>query len=245
MLRPERLRTQESIGAVAELLPDLLVLADYGQIVPSALIDLPRFGALNLHPSLLPRYRGASPIPAAILADDHETGVSLMLMDAGLDSGPLIAHRRYALKGTETAPELEHALAQVAAELLAVSLPSWLSSELLPLPQADEGVTLTKPLRRSDGRVDPARTADEMERQVRAYQPWPGTFFETPDGRVVIWQARARGGDSTPGTIVEGPAIATADGLLELVEVQPAGGRRMSGQELVRGRPGLVGSVIT
>ncbi len=244
LLQPERLRAEESIGAVAELLPDLLVLADYGQIVPAALLDLPKFGALNLHPSLLPRHRGASPIPAAILADDAETGVSLMLMDAGLDSGPLIARRRYPLKGTETAPELEHALAHAAAELLATSLPSWLSSELLPLPQEEEGVTLTRPLRRSDGRLDPNKDAIELERQVRAYQPWPGTFFETPDGRIVIWRARARGGDSAPGTIVDGPAIATSDGLLELIEVQPAGGRRMSGEELLRGRPGLVGSVI-
>jgi len=244
MLRRERLRAQESIGAVAELLPDLLVLADYGQIVPKALLDLPRFGALNLHPSLLPRHRGASPIPAAILADDQETGVSLMLMDAGLDSGPLIAKRRYPLTGNETAPELEHALAQVAAELLSTSLPAWLSSELLPLPQEEEGVTLTRPLRRSDGRIDPGHDAIDLERQVRDYQPWPGTFFETADGRVVIWKARAADGDAPPGTIVDGPAVATADGLLELLEVQPAGGRKMSGQELVRGRPQLIGSVI-
>ena len=244
MLRPTRLREEESIGQVAELLPDLLVLADYGQIVPSALLDLPQFGALNLHPSLLPRHRGASPIPAAILAGDAETGVSLMLMDAGLDSGPLIAHRRFPLTGRETSPELEHDLAQVAADLLAESLPKWLNSVLVPLAQVEEGMTLTRPLRRSDGRVEPTRSAIDLERQVRAYQPWPGTFFETPEGRVVIWQARVARGDAAPGTIVDGPAIATADGLLDLVEVQPAGGRRMSGEELVRGRPALIGSVI-
>ncbi|HUP82958.1 MAG TPA: methionyl-tRNA formyltransferase [Candidatus Limnocylindria bacterium] len=244
MLRPEKLRTEESIGAVAELFPDLLVLADYGQIVPAALLELPRFGALNLHPSLLPRHRGASPIPAAILADDHETGVSLMLMDAGLDSGPLVARRRFPLSGSETAPELEHTLANVAAELLTTTLPSWLSSDLMPLPQEEEGVTLTRPLRRSDGRLDPQRDAIDLERQVRAYQPWPGTFFETHDGRAVIWKARVMDGDAAPGTIVDGPAIATANGLLELVEVQPAGGRRMSGEELVRGRPGFIGSTI-
>ena len=202
MLRPERLRTEESIGAVAELLPDIVVLADYGQIVPAALLDLPRFGALNLHPSLLPRHRGASPIPAAILAGDHETGVSLMLMDAGLDSGPLIAHRRFPMTGRESAPELEDSLAQVAAELLATSLPSWLNSELLPLPQDEEGVTVTKPLVRSDGRLDPSKDAIDLERQVRAYQPWPGTFFETADGRVVIWKARAMEGDAVAGFIV-------------------------------------------
>lgn len=244
MLRPEKLRTEDSIGAVAELVPDLLVLADYGQIVPAALLDLPRFGALNLHPSLLPRHRGASPIPAAILADDHETGVSLMLMDTGLDSGPLIKQRRVPLSGAETAPDLEHRLAGVAAELLSASLPPWLNSELLPLPQDEEGMTLTKPLRRSDGRLDPRRDAIDLERQVRAYQPWPGTFFESADGRMVIWKARALDGEATPGMIVDGPAIGTSDGLLQLLEVQPAGGRRMSGEELARGRPGLVGSIV-
>jgi methionyl-tRNA formyltransferase len=244
MLRPARLRAPEAISQVVEHMPDLLVLADYGQIVPAELLELPRFGALNLHPSLLPRHRGASPIPAAILADDHETGVSLMLMDAGLDSGPLIKQRRLTLRGVETAPELEHALAEVAAELLAVSLPLWLNSELLPLPQDEEGVTLTRPMRRSDGRLNPNLDAIDLERQVRAYQPWPGTFFETADGRIVIWRARVGDGDGSPGTILDGPAIATADGSLELLEVQPAGGRRMSGDELVRGRPGLVGSVI-
>ncbi|MEO8625509.1 MAG: methionyl-tRNA formyltransferase [Candidatus Limnocylindrales bacterium] len=244
MLRPERLRTQESIGAVAELAPDLLVLADYGQIVPQALLDLPRFGALNLHPSLLPRHRGASPIPAAILAGDEETGVSLMLMDAGLDSGPLLAHRRVKLRGRETAPQLEHELAKVAAELLTESLPGWLNSDLVPLAQEEEGLTLTQPLRRSDGRLDLQQSAVQLERQVRAYQPWPGTFFETPQGRVIIWQALAVNGSAAPGTLVDGPAIATTDGLLELIEVQPAGGRRMSGQDLVRGRPALIGWIL-
>lgn len=244
MLRPARLRAPDAIAEVAALSPELLVLADYGQIVPAGLLELPRSGALNLHPSLLPRHRGASPIPAAILADDAETGVSLMLMDAGLDSGPLIKQRRFPLTGMETAPELEHALAQVAAELLAVSLSPWLNGELLPLPQEEEGMTLTGPLHRSDGRLDPHLDAIDLERQVRAYQPWPGTFFETVEGRVVIWRARAGDGDGAPGTILDGPRIATGDGSLELLEVQPAGGRRMSGEELVRGRPGLIGSVI-
>lgn len=244
MLRPSRLRAPEVIAQLAELRADLLVLADYGQIVPAAILDLPRFGALNLHPSLLPRHRGASPIPTAILAGDAQTGVSLMLMDAGLDSGPLIAQRSVALTGHETAPGLENDLAGTAAELLAASLGPWLDGDMVPRAQADEGMTLTKPLRRSDGMLEPRRPAVELERQVRAYQPWPGSFFETTGGRVTVWQSRVIGGSAVVGTLVEGPAIATADGLLELLEVQPAGGRRMSGTELIRGRPSLVGSVI-
>jgi methionyl-tRNA formyltransferase len=249
LLRPPRLRAAESIAELAALTPDLLVLADYGQIVPAALLDLPKFGALNLHPSLLPRHRGASPIPATILADDAETGVSLMLMDAGLDSGPLIARRRVALSGTETAPDLEHALAIVAAELLTTSLPSWLNSELVALPQAEEGVTLTKPLRRSDGSINPRESVDQLERQVRAYQPWPGTFFTAGGMRVVVWKARIAD-DAPQGSIGQlvrvgsGGIGLVCEGLLELLEVQPAGGRRMSGEELARGRTGIIGSVI-
>lgn len=248
MLRPVRLRAPESIAALAELAPDLLVLADYGQIVPAAVLDLPRHGALNLHPSLLPRHRGASPIPAAILAGDVETGVSLMLMDAGLDSGPLIAQRRFPLTGREVAPELERDLAGVAGELLAASLGPWLNDELVPRAQPDAGVTLTRPLRREDGRLDASKTAAELERQVRACQPWPGSFLDTQDGRVIVWRAAVTPGSGSPGTVSQAasgnPVLATADRMLELLEVQPAGGRRMNGAELLRGRAGLIGTRV-
>lgn len=246
MLRPERLRDPDSIAQIAALDPDLLVLADYGQIVPQAVLDLPRNGALNLHPSLLPRHRGASPIPAAILAGDPETGVSLMLMDAGLDTGPVVAQARRRLTGDETTPELETTLAQLAASLLRDRLDAFLAGEAWPTAQEESDATVTRPLRRSDGRLDSSKTAAELERQVRAYQPWPGTFFDTPVGRVIIWRSLPIDGAAAQGTIVNGtnPAIGTADGLLELLEVQPAGGRRMSGSEFVRGRPELIGSVV-
>ncbi|MEP7158172.1 MAG: methionyl-tRNA formyltransferase [Chloroflexota bacterium] len=244
MLRPPRLRDPEAVASIAALEPDLLVLADYGQIVPQAVLNLPRHGALNLHPSLLPRHRGASPIPAAILAGDEETGVALMLMDAGLDSGPLIAQARRRLAGSETTPDLEADLAQIAASLLTDTLDAFLGGIAWPTPQDESAATFTRPLRRSDGRLDPSKSAAELERQVRAYQPWPGTFFETTDGRVIVWTARVIGGSAALGTIVDGPAIATSDGILEFVEVQPAGGRRMSGSDLLRGRPGLVGSSV-
>ena len=248
LLRPERLRTPDSVAQLAELQPDLMVLADYGQIVPQSILDLPGRGALNVHPSLLPRHRGATPIPAAILAGDHEAGVSLMLMDAGLDSGPLIGQSRLLLEGNETAPELESTLAHLGAELVQELMPRWLTSTIEPQPQPADGVTLTRPLRREEGRLDPSRDAAYLDRQVRAYQPWPGTFFETADGRVTIWRSRVALGSGLGGAILVGPdhqpAIATSDGLLELVEVQPAGGRRMSGSELLRGRPRLVGQSV-
>ena len=253
-LTPERLRAPEAVAALAGLAPDLLVLADYGQIVPPAVLSLPPHGALNLHPSLLPRHRGASPIPAAILAGDAETGVTLMAMDEGLDTGPIVAQVRRALDGTETAPALEADLANLAADLLAASLQPWLDGRLRALPQASQGATLTRPLRREDGRLDPATGVAQLERMVRAFQPWPGTWFETEAGRLVVWAAEAAPGASPASPSLMGSAIGrlradgdglaleVADGWLRLLEVQLAGGRRMPGAVLRRGRPGLVES---
>ena len=253
VLTPTRLRAPEAIAAVEAFAPDLLVLADYGQIVPAELLAAPTNGALNLHPSLLPRHRGAAPIPAAILDGDAETGVTLMRMDAGLDSGPIVAQERVALDGTETAPDLEIRLADLAAGLLRGSIADWLAGRLAATPQDAAMATMTRPLSREDGRLDPTKPAVELARQVRAYQPWPGAYLETVVGRLLIWRAEdiadAIGEDSgyPVGTLVAdgaGLAIATPAGRLRLLEVQPAGKGRMDGTALRRGRPRLVGSVV-
>ena len=266
LIQPDRIRHPAAFEAVAALRPVIGVLADYGQIVPAAILDLPPRGILNVHPSLLPRHRGATPIPAAILAGDRETGVTLIRMDEGLDTGPIVAAKRWALDGTETAPELEALAAEAGAALVTATLGPWLRGEVAPNTQPTEGVTLTRPLRREDGRLDPARSAAELERQVRALQPWPGTFVETDTGRIKVLRAvvaPAAGGASpeaggTPGALEpavapassgsfgEGPGLRlhTADGDLVLVEVQPAGGRRMTGEELLLGRPSLPGSRV-
>jgi methionyl-tRNA formyltransferase len=240
---PERLRSPEGVLAIQELDADLLVLADYGRIVPAELLE-PRHGALNLHPSLLPRHRGATPVPATILAGDAVTGVTLMRMDAGLDTGPIIAQSRWALDGDETAPELEAALADEAAALLDRALGPWLAGELTATPQPSEGASLTRPLRREDGRLDIDRPAHELERQIRAYQPWPGSFVETPGGRLVIWSAAVDGEGPRTGTFDEHGLGVGRGERLRLLEVQPAGGRRMSWTEFVRGRPSIVGGSI-
>lgn len=256
VLSPERLRAPDAMAAVLALEPELVVLADYGQIVPAPLLDL-RLGALNLHPSLLPRHRGATPIPAAILAGDAETGVTLMRMDHGLDTGPIVAQVRIALHGTESTPGLESMLALEGADLLEQNLGPWIRAELVARPQQTEGATLTRPLRREDGRLDPARSAVQLERQVRAYQPWPGSFVDTISGRVIVWSATpgAIGTSGATGTsgAVGGPADGAFDhrgmgvrggGWLGFDEVQPAGGSRMSWEALLRGRPTLIGSSV-
>jgi methionyl-tRNA formyltransferase len=245
ILTPARLRDADAVSELLGLDPSLVILADYGQIVPAALLDLP-LGALNLHPSLLPRHRGATPIPAAILAGDPETGVSLMRMDEGLDTGPVVAVERIDLDGTEVAPELEDRLAVLGASLLERSIEPWLAGDIDAHPQAAEGATLTRPLRREDGRLEPAWSAPDLERQVRAYQPWPGSFVDTPSGRLVVWRAIPDADAAgTPPGVFDAVGLGTGHGdRLQLVEVQPAGGKRMAWDEFVRGRPGIIGSAV-
>ena len=241
ILAPPRLRDADTLATLRAADAVLMVLADYGHIVPAEVLEMPPHGALNLHPSLLPRHRGASPVPATILAGDEVTGVTLMRMDEGLDTGPIVAQTELALQGDEVAPSLEARLAEMGAELLDVSLRAWLAGSLVARPQPTDGATLTKRLRRGDGLIDPDRPAAELERQIRAYQPWPGSFLEIDGERLIVWGAELADGDgSAPlGSLVahdETVALVTAVGLLRLTEVQPAGGRRMSGADYRRGK---------
>jgi methionyl-tRNA formyltransferase len=245
VLTPTSLRDENAVASILDLSPAIAILADYGRIIPTPLLAL-NHGALNLHPSLLPRHRGATPIQAAILAGDTETGVTLFRMDEGLDTGPIVAQERVAIPSRPTTPELEARLAAVAADVLERSLDPWLSGDLPAVPQSADGATTTRPLRRDDGRVDPSLPAGLLERMVRAYRPWPGTFLVTPAGRLAVLDASTgpmRPGDQ-PGTLVTedgGLALVTADGRLILDRVQPAAGRPMPGSAFRRGHPGIVG----
>ena len=249
LLQPERIRTPETAALVAGLLPDVGVLADFGRIVPPAILDLPPHGILNVHPSLLPRHRGATPVAATILEGDPVAGVSIMRMDAGLDTGPLLGARSWALDGAETAPELEARGAEEGAALLAEVLWPYLGGELTPRPQDEAAASITRPLRRDDGLLDPRRPVARLERQVRAYQPWPGSFVEGDGGRLVVHRAALAPlvpGDR-PGEIVtdgDGLALVAVDGRLRLLDVQGAGGRPMAGSDYLRGHPSVVGAVV-
>lgn len=248
LLQPASLRAPETAEQLRGLRADLGVLADFGRIVPPAILELPRHGILNVHPSLLPRHRGASPIPAAILAGDAETGVTLIRMDAGLDTGAIVAAEAWPLTGTETAPLLEAQAAEAGAKLLRATIGPWLAGRIDPRPQDDALATLTRPLSREDGRLDMDLPVLELERRVRALQPWPGTWVETVAGRLAILRAEAVPGRSGSEEAEPGRfgrfGLQARDGYLALREVQPAGGRRMTFEELVRGRAGIVGSSV-
>ena len=249
LLQPDRIRDPDVLAEIAALRPDLAVLADYGQIVPRELLDLPSRGFLNVHPSLLPRHRGASPIQATIAGGDDRAGVTIMRMDEGLDTGPIVATAAWPTLGTEAAPELEARAAREGAALLAGTLGDWLAGTIEPRPQPEAGATLTKRLRRADATLDPTRPATELARQVRAQLPWPGSAVETAAGRLTVHRASAaptEAGDEL-GTLVgdgDGLALATADGRLVLDEVQLAGRRQLSGGEFLRGQRELLGTKV-
>ena len=247
--QPARLRDGTAAAALRDLEPEVAVLADYGRLVPPELLAIPPRGFLNVHPSLLPRHRGATPIQATILAGDAEAGVSLFEMDAGLDTGPIVAQARWPLTGREHGPALEADAARHAADLLDTTLGPWLAGAQRARAQASQGATLTRPLRREDGRLDPGLPAAELERRVRAYDPWPGTFVDLPAGRLAVLRAAVGTGQpgDEPGWLVlddGGLALTAAASRLRLLDVRPAGGRAMSAAALRNGHPDWIGTRV-
>ena len=243
LVQPEKLRQPEAVQQLRAWNPDLIVVAAFGQILKPEVLDLPRFGCLNVHASLLPRWRGAAPINAAILAGDEEMGVTIMKMDAGLDTGGILAQRAFRLSPDVTAGAAFDALSALGADLLLESLPDYLAGKLTPVPQPEDGVTYAPMLKKEDGRLDFARPADELERRVRAMNPWPGAWFEWDGNLLKVARAKTVNGEKgwASGTrlVVEGrPAVTCADGALVLEEVQPAGKRLMSGRAFLAGARG-------
>jgi methionyl-tRNA formyltransferase len=246
LVQPTRLRDREVRERIAAVAPEVGVLADYGRIVPPELLDLPRHGILNVHPSLLPRHRGATPIRATITAGDPTAGVSIIRMDAGIDTGPIVAAEAWPLGGHERAGELEGEAARRGAALLARTLGPWLAGSVAATPQDETAATLTRTVRREDGRLDPGLPAIQLEREVRANDPWPGSFLETPLGRILVRRASVAprmAGDEAGVVVAEvgRPAVATVDGRLVLDELQLEGRRALGGEEFLRGQPRLLG----
>ncbi len=242
VLQPESVRDPAFLDRVAAFAPDVAVVLAYGRIFPPALLALPRRGCVNIHASLLPRHRGASPIQAAILAGDEISGCCLMLMEAGLDTGPVIACRSLQIGPRETAGELGPRLARLGADLVAAELPRWIDGSLVAIPQPIEGVTVAPLVRKEDGRVDWNDTAVTLDRKLRAYTPWPGLVAELGAAPLRLLEAVAVDGSTEhpPGSIVEigTAAMVVACGrgsLLAIGTVQRPGRRAVASRDLANG----------
>jgi len=250
IFQPETLRTPEAVQRLASWQPDLIVVAAFGQILRRPVLTLPRHGCLNVHASLLPKYRGAAPIPAAILAGDPVTGVTLMRMDEGLDTGPILAQAECPINPDDTTASLTDKLAHRGADLLIETLPGWLSGEVQAQRQDDALATHCRPLQREDGALDWSRPAVHLDRQVRACVPWPGAYTAWQGQMLKVLRAHPRAtwpGEGQPGQVVSleaGIGIVTGEGTLELLEVQLAGKKPMAADLFARGQRGLIGGIL-
>lgn len=250
VFQPRTLRTEEAVDHLAAWQPDLIVVAAFGQILPRSILELPPHGCLNVHASLLPRHRGAAPIPAAILAGDATTGITIMRMDEGMDTGPILAQSEVPIQPEDTTASLTHRLAHLGAELLLDVLPRWLRGEIEPRPQDHSQATYCRPLQKEDGLLDWNRSAVELDRHVRACDPWPGAYTTWQGQMLKVWRARPRSdwqGEGRPGRIVSlqpGIGVVTGEGVLELGTVQLAGRKPMAVELFARGQRGFVGGVL-
>jgi methionyl-tRNA formyltransferase len=239
VIQPEKLRLPEAMTRLQDWNPDLIVVAAFGQILRSAVLDLPRLGCINVHGSLLPRWRGAAPIQAAILAGDAETGITIMKMDPGIDTGPLLSQRSIPISTDETGDSLVRKMSLLGADLLLETLPGYMEGELVPQPQPEAGATYAPMLKKEDGLLDFTQPAIALERRVRAFHPWPGTSFDWKGEPLKVLRASASDAKN-PGVghrlTVEGqPAVGTAEGILILEQVQPAGKKPMPGKAFLAG----------
>ena len=243
VIQPRRLRETEAMEQLRQWNPDLIVVAAFGQILKLEVLDLPPYGCINVHASLLPRWRGAAPIQAAILHGDEETGVTIMRMDPGVDTGPTLSQRAMPIQPDDTAATLGERLARLGAGLLVETLPRYMAGEATLRVQNDSQATYAPMLKKEDARLDLDQPAEVLARQVRAFNPWPGAFIEWQGQPLKILQAHALPDihAAQPGqpVVFRGmPALGTGQGLLALDEVQPAGKRPMPGDAFLRGARG-------
>ena len=242
---PASLKGMEAQKEFAALNADVAVVAAYGLILPKAILAAPRHGCINVHASLLPRWRGAAPIQHAILAGDRETGITIMQMDEGLDTGPMIMQATIPIGPATTGQSLHDALAELGAQLIVPALERVVAGAK-PTPQPDAGATYASKLTRETGRLDWSRPAAALERQVRAFDPWPGAWFEHRGERFKVSQANvvlSRSG-AAPGTVIAGLTIACGEGALNIVAIQRAGKAVMSVADFLRGYPLSPGAVL-
>jgi len=247
VLQPLKARDENFIAELRGLKPDLMVVVAYGQILPQSILDLPQFGCLNVHTSLLPKYRGAAPIQWAIANGDSETGVTIMKMDAGLDTGPVLSARRTPILPADDSQILHDRLAQLGAELLAETIPVYVAGKISPQPQPAAGSTYAAKIKKEDGEIDWNKPAVETWNRLRAFTPWPGafTFLESeskPQPQMLkIWKAEVVEKSGRAGEILSadktGIAVACGNGALRILELQREGGKRMAAEHFLAGHP--------
>jgi len=246
VMQSPSLKKEEVVTSLLELEPHVIVVAAYGQILPPGVLAIPPFGCLNVHASLLPKYRGASPVAGALLAGEEETGITIMLMDEGMDTGPILAQARLLISPEDDQGSLTEKLAYLGADLLLETLARWLNGEITPQPQEDDKATYTKILKKEDGLIDWSMSSVEIWRRVRAYNPWPGAYTDFEGRMLKVLRAHPLKGErGEPGLVIalkEGAAVVTGEGLLALEEVQLTGKRVMGIAEFLRGQRGFVGS---
>ena len=245
VLQPERAREAAFIDALRGLSPDLITVAAYGQILPKAILDLPRFGCLNVHTSLLPKYRGAAPIQWAILNGDSQTGVTIMKMDAGLDTGDILTQATTPIHAADTSESLHDRLAALGADLLLRTIPDYTAGKIAPHPQPADGVSYAPKIKKQDGLIDWRQSARAIWNRVRGLIPWPGAFTHLPGQPqphlLKIWQAEPVELAGRPGEILRadktGVVVSCGRDALRITVMQREGGRRLNAQEFLAGHP--------
>jgi methionyl-tRNA formyltransferase len=253
VVQPEALKDSSVVAHIASLKPDLIVVAAYGRIIPPEVLSMPEFGCINVHPSLLPCYRGSSPIATAILQGDEVSGVTIMLLDKGMDTGPILAQKSVSISGEDTTGSLTVRLAQFGAQLLVETLPQWFEGKITPQPQDENRASYTKIISKEDGELDWHLTALELWRRVRAFDPWPGCYTWWKGKRLKVNETipLAGGEPEEAGKVVALPqgaeapvGVGTRDGILGLIRIQLEGKRIISAEEFVRGQRDFVGSSL-
>ncbi len=252
VFQPANLKSERAVEQLAGLNPDVIVVAAYGQILPQSVLDIPAHGCINIHPSLLPKYRGVSPVPAAILAGDAFTGVSIMLLDKGLDTGPVFARAQIPISAKDTTASLMAKLSLIGGQLLLEVLPRWSKGELVPQPQNEAGATYAGMISREAGEIDWSLPAVDIWRRVRAYHPWPGGYTRWRGRQIKIIQAvplreeaAAEAGQVVALDKEEAPfGVGTGDGVLGVLQVQLEGKRVMPAADFLRGQKRLIGAIL-
>jgi len=251
VLQPRNFKAQETVAELRDFKPEAIVVAAFGQMLPQSVLDIPRYGCINIHPSLLPKYRGVSPVAAAILVGDEFTGVSVMLLDSGTDTGPVLVQAQVPISPHDTTGSLTEKLSRIGTQLLVDVLPRWVKGQVAPRPQEEAKASYSGKVTKEDGQIDWRLSALVISRRVRAFNPWPGAYTAWHGKQLKIVEARplpARDA-ANAGLVVSVPdglgfGIGTGDGTLGVVTVQLQGKKAMPAADFLRGQRGLVGAVL-